>query len=237
MPRTTAIFRSRGRICEPVDTKTRDFLRAVSLFSGLDDHDLDAIVAHAPIRAYRKNTVILDKGDDTSSLYMIISGRVKVYVSDGASREIVLSECGPGEHFGELALLNDLPRTASAITLEGSRLLVLSKSEFLNCLSRHPEVALNLIGSLVARVSALTDSLSDLALLDIYGRVKQILRKHTVFKDGVQVVEHFSQQDIASRVGSSRAMVSRIFKDLKAGGYISVKGKQITILKSLPAKW
>lgn len=214
-----------------------ELLKHIPLFTGLSDDVLATITAHAAVRAYRKNTIILDRGDETSSLFVVISGKVKIYIADADGKEVMLSEQGPGQYFGELALLSNSPRTASAITLEESRIMVLSKAEFKKCLSLRPDISLNLIYALVERVCALTDNVSDLALLDIYGRVVKVLLKNAEEKNGVQVIDDLSQQGIASRVGASRAMVNRIFKDLKTGGYISIKGKSITIHKRLPEHW
>ncbi len=209
----------------------------VPLFSGLSAEDLRTIESHAVLKTYRKNTVLIERGDETTSLYVIVSGKVKVYVADESGKEIVLNTQEAGEHFGELALLGDTRRTASVMTLEDCKFLVITKSAFLECLSRHPNIGLNLIRALVERVRALTDNVSNLALRDVYGRLTATLMEHAKEEDGKLITDRLTQQDIASLVGSSREMVSRIFKDLREGGYISVEGKRIAINKKLPAHW
>ena len=209
----------------------------VPLFSGLSAEDLSTIESHAVRKTYRKNTVLIEKGDETTSLYVIVSGKVKVYVADESGKEIVLNTQEAGEHFGELALLGDTRRTASVMTLEDCKFLVITKSAFLECLSRHPNIGLNLIRALVERVRALTDNVSNLALRDVYGRLTATLMEHAKEENGKLITDRLTQQDIASLVGSSREMVSRIFKDLREGGYISVEGKRIAINKKLPAHW
>jgi len=213
-------------------------LSNVPLFSGLSEEEQRTIESHAVSRNYRKNTVIIEKGDESASLYVIVSGKVKVYVADDQGKEIVLNIEGPGAHLGELALLGDSRRTASVMTLEDAKFLVITKQAFLACLSKHPGIALNLIRALVGRVRALTNNVSSLALQDVYGRVASTLMQHaTEEEDGRLITDKLTQQDIANLVGSSREMVSRIFKDLKAGGYISVEGRRITISRKLPAHW
>ncbi len=212
-------------------------LNNIPLFSGLSQKELETIKSHSTVRVYRKNTIILNKGGESGSLYVILSGKVKVYISDEDGKEIVLNIQGPGAHFGELALIGELPRSASVMTLEDSRLMILTRREFLDCLSDHPNIALNLIHSLVNRVCALTDNVSDLALLDIYGRVVKTLLRNARERDGQLMVENLSQHDIAGIVGASRTMVNRIFKELKAGGYVALKGKCILIHKKLPSHW
>ena len=209
----------------------------IPLFSGLSDEDRCTIERHAVPKSYRKNTVLIEKGDETTSLYVVVSGKVKVYVADDTGKEIVLNTQESGEHFGELALLGDTRRTASVMTVEDSKFLVITKKAFLECLAAHPNIALNLIRALVERVRALTDNVSNLALRDVYGRLTSVLMENAKEKDGKLITDRLTQQELASLVGSSREMVSRIFKDLKAGGYITVEGKRITIHKKLPAHW
>ncbi len=209
----------------------------IPLFSGLSDEDLRTIEHHAVLKSYRRNTVLIEKGDETTSLYVIVSGKVKVFVADDTGKEIVLNTQEEGEHFGELALLGDTRRTASVMTVDDSKFLVITKKAFLQCLSTHPNIALNLIRALVERVRALTDNVSNLALRDVYGRLTAALMENAKEEEGKLMTDRLTQQEIASLVGSSREMVSRIFKDLKAGGYITVEGKRITIHKKLPAHW
>ena len=212
-------------------------LNKISLFSGLHQQELETIKSHSMVRTYRRNTIILNKGGESSSLYVILTGKIKVYISDEDGREIVLNIQGPGAHFGELALIGGLPRSASVMTLENSKIMILTKHAFLECLSQHPNIALNLIHSLVNRVCELTDNVSDLALLDIYGRVVKALLRNARKINDEMVVENMSQHDIAGIVGASRTMVNRIFKDLKAGGYVALKGRRIVIHKKLPSHW
>ena len=214
-------------------------LKDVSLFAGLSDEELDALRNRLLTKSYRKNTVVIEKGDDSSLFYIILEGKIKAYVSDEhTDKEIILNIQGPGEHFGELALLNDTPRTCSVMTLEDSKFLVMTKRSFKKFLSEFPDSSFNLIRALVNRIAALTDEIGSLALNDVYGRVREVLNNESYEQsDGKRVFEGMTQKDIASRVGCSREMVSRILKDLKIGGYISMNKRQIEILKKLPRQW
>jgi CRP/FNR family cyclic AMP-dependent transcriptional regulator len=209
----------------------------VPLFSGLSEEELQTLEAHSVTKNVRKNTVIIDKGDETSSLYVIVSGKVKVYLANEQGKEIILNIQGSNDYFGELALLAGTPRNASVMTLQDSQFMVIKKWEFSECLINHPEIALNLVHALVERVSGLTESVNDLALHDVYERVTTALRKQAAEQEGKLVVEALTQQDLAHMVGATRQMVNTILKDLKAGGYLSVKGKQITINRELPPHW
>lgn len=214
-------------------------LEDIILFSGLSAEELDVLRDRLVTKCYRKNTVIIEKGDDSSFFYIILEGKVKAYVADGyGDKEIILNTQGAGEYFGELAILNDVPRTCSVMTLEDSKFLVMSKQSFKEYLSEHPDAAFNLIRELVNRITALTDEVRSLALNDVYGRVREVLYHEShELPDGIRIFESMAQKDIANRVGCSREMISRIFKDLRAGGYISQNKRQIKILKKLPRQW
>jgi len=203
---------------------------------GLDQDELRALAAHAKVQSVPKNTVIINEGDDTDSIFIVISGRVRVFLHGRDGREVTLNTHGPGEYFGEM-VLDEGPRSASVATLDASKFYVIPKAEFRRFLSAHPDFAMKLINRLMGRVRALTENVRNLALLDVYGRVARLLLDLAKDQDGRLVVaEKLTQQDIAERIGASREMVSRVFKDLVAGGYVSLEDRQITIHRDLPAR-
>ncbi len=199
--------------------------------------ELRAISAHAVTRAYPRNTVVLSEGDATNSLYVVVSGRVKIFLADPAGREIVLGEAGPGEYFGEMTL-DGGPRSASVITEEPTRLSVIPQADFKHFIAANPEFAFHLVKKLIGRVRALTDNVKSLALMDVYGRVARVLLDMAHEENGLLVIaDKPTQQQLAGRIGASREMVSRILKELVAGGYICIEPKRIVIAKSLPRGW
>jgi CRP/FNR family cyclic AMP-dependent transcriptional regulator len=198
---------------------------------------LHELSKHGVARLFRERTVLVTEGEKTDALYIIVEGRVRAYVSDAAGREAVLSIMGPGEYFGEIAL-DEGPRSASVITLEPCRLLVIPRAEFSEFLESHPQFAHHFINKLIRRIRVLTESVRSLSLMDAYGRVARLLLEESITKDGLQYVpEKLTQSEIASRVGCSREMVSRIFKDLVQGGYIAVQPDRILINRKPPAHW
>jgi CRP/FNR family cyclic AMP-dependent transcriptional regulator len=210
-------------------------LEKIAIFSGLSQPELEILESHMVKRSYQKNTVIINEGDEANSLYIILEGEVKVFLSNEDGREIIINTQGAGEHFGELALLDNAPRSASVMTTMKSNLGVVSKADFSTVLTRHPELALKLIRELTRRVRLLSDSVKTLALMDVYGRVAKTLLSLAEQKDGQLVIENRpTQQDIANRIGASREMVARILKDLQTGNYISIDGKRLTINEKLP---
>ena len=203
----------------------------------LNEPELRALSGEGVVRSFPKHAVIVNEGDETDSLYIILSGRVKVFVSDEAGKEIMLASQGPGEYFGEM-VLDGGPRSASVMTLEPSRFVVISKYKFREFLREHPEFSISLIEKLIRRTRVLTESVKSLALMDVYGRVARLLLDLAVRKNGSLVIdEKLTQQDIASRVGASREMISRILKDLTTGGYVTVDRKRITINRTPPRHW
>jgi CRP/FNR family transcriptional regulator, cyclic AMP receptor protein len=212
-------------------------LNRVPLFANLDAEALAELEHHTKRKHYQKRTVIIEKGDESSTLYVLVSGRAKVYIADDSGKEVVLRELDPGDHFGELALLGGSPRTASVMSLTDCEVLVLTGAVFKDFLAGQPEVALHLISHLARQVADLTDTASDLALLSVYGRVAKLLAEHAEEADGRLITRPLTQQGIADRVGCSREMVSRILGDLKTGGYISTEGKRFVLERKLPERW
>jgi CRP/FNR family transcriptional regulator, cyclic AMP receptor protein len=203
----------------------------------LTEAELRSLSGQGAVKSFPKQTVIVSEDDETDSLYVILSGRVKVFVADESGHEVVLGTQGAGEYFGEMAL-DGGPRSASVMTLEPSRFLVVPKSRMREFLRGQPEFAVRLIEKLIRRSRALTVSVKNLALLDVYGRVARLLLELAEERNGERVIgEPLTQQDVADRVGASREMVSRIFKDLAAGGYISIHKKRITLHKPPPRHW
>lgn len=214
-----------------------DSLKAVSLFSGLSPEEITALADAALVRTFQKNTIVVTEGERSDSLYVILSGRVKIFVSDEHGKDLVLNAQGPGEYFGELAL-DEGPRSASVMTLEPCKMAVIANDVLRGFFSSHPEAAVQLIRGLIGRIRHMTESLKDLALLDVYGRVAKLLLELAREADGRLVIDQrLTQQDIADRVSASREMVSRILKDLSTGGYITNEGGKIVIQRRPPRAW
>jgi CRP/FNR family cyclic AMP-dependent transcriptional regulator len=203
----------------------------------LHDETLRSIAASGVIRTYPRNTVLINEGDVGDALYVLLSGRVKVFSSNEAGREFVIDFHGPGEYVGEMSL-DGAPRSASVMTVEPTTCAVVSRMQFRDFVLAHPDFAMHLIERLIHRVRVTTSNLKSLALSDVYGRLVRLLNALAVERDGRLVVpEKLTQQDIADRVGASRDMIGKLMKDLVGGGYLGVEERTITILKKLPTGW
>ncbi|GBF28584.1 MAG: Crp/Fnr family transcriptional regulator [Proteobacteria bacterium] len=212
-------------------------LKKTTLFCGMDQSDIEMVAAQAVTRQFPKNTVIVSQGDETDSFYVIVQGKVDVFLQNDKGKEIIINTMGLCESFGELAPLGRIPRQASIITTEDSTFGIISRQVFMDTLLVKPSIGMRIIDLLITRIQDLTEEVSSLALEDVYNRVVRVLYKHADEVGDKLVTEKLTQQDIASRVGATREMVHRILKELKTGGYISIEGKHITIEKKLPPGW
>ncbi len=205
--------------------------------SAIADPFVRELASLGRLRSYPKNTVFITEGDSSDSVFVILSGRVKIFLSDTEGHEMILDTQGPGEYVGEMALDGN-PRSASVMTTEATTFSVVSRDPIKEAIRRNPDFALDMISKIIDRARLATNSVKDLALLDVYGRVARLLLNMAVERNGkLEIPEKLTQQEIAERVGASRDMVSRIFRDLTAGGYISVESRHITINKKPPARW
>src|SRR6266702_8943365 len=198
---------------------------------------LRQIAATGVVRAYPKNTIIINEGETADSLFIVLSGRMKVYASNAAGREVVIAFHGPGEYVGEMSL-DGSPRSASVMTMEPTSCAIVTRANFRQFVLAHPEFALHLVEKLIQRVRITTETVKSLALSDVYSRLVRLIMALAIERDGSLVVpEKLTQQDIAERIGASRDMISRLLKDLVAGGYLAIHDRTITILKKPPSGW
>ena len=205
-------------------------LRNVTLLSVLGEDELALLTGVVTRKSFARGSLILAAGDATDSLYILISGRIKVFMSDLDGREVILSILGPGEFFGEMGLIDNSPRSANVVALDPCELICISKRDFKRCLAENFEMAMTVMRGLVKRLRDADNQIGSLALMDVYGRVARLLLEMSELIDGQKVVtKKLAKQDIARMIGASREMVSRVMKHLQAGGYIEVRGDTIII--------
>ena len=213
-------------------------LKSIPLFADLNEEELRLLADAQMVRKFQKNVIVLHEGDQSNALYLIDSGQVKVSKINEDGKEVVLSILGEGDHFGEMSLIDDEPRSASIITKTTCDFSLIRKQDFEQVLGANPQLALAVMRSLCQRLRAADRSIESLALMDVYGRIARLLLDSAIEQDGKQLVPgRLTHKDIAQMVGSSREMVSRIFKDLTDGGYISKLPDGIAINTTLPARW
>jgi CRP/FNR family cyclic AMP-dependent transcriptional regulator len=214
----------------PATTVSTAVLKSVPLFLSFPDDQLRMLVTVVTRRSAPRASLIMAAGDPTDSLYIVISGRLKVMMGDAEGKEVILSIIGPGEFFGEMGLIDDSPRSASVVAIEPCELLSLSRRDFKKCMAENFEMTMAVMKGLVRRLREADRKIGSLALLDVYGRVARLLLDMSEDVNGQKMVtKRLPKQDIAKMIGASREMVSRVMKDLQLGGYIEVRGSTIVL--------
>jgi CRP/FNR family cyclic AMP-dependent transcriptional regulator len=214
-----------------------NFLGTVTPYNTLDQQSLQSLADIAIRRSYKKNMVIIQQGDDTNTMFILIEGEMRVYVEDEEGKQLTVRILKPGDSFGEVALIGDIPRTASVVTITDCVVAAFSREKYLSFLKQHPEILLALAKTLANMVRETTEELGSIALSDVYGRITHIFEKYAVEAEDHRLVPRFTHREIAGMIGSSREMVSKILKDLENGSYISITDKHYVINKNLPANW
>ncbi|NDZ13332.1 Crp/Fnr family transcriptional regulator [Variovorax sp. WS11] len=189
-------------------------------------------------RRYRKHAMLIEEGDQGGTVYIVLSGRLRAFVSDARGREVTLGLHGPGEYVGEMSL-DGGPRSASVQAMGSTLCAVVTRETMLRHLALDPELARELIIRLIRRARLATESARSMALLDVYSRLRLLLEGRAEAQaDGTRVViERLTHQAIASEIGCSREMVSRLLKDLENGGYLLVQHRTLILQRPLPQRW
>ncbi len=211
----------------------RELLLTVPIFAELQAADSESLVRLCTRRHNPKDTVVFFENEQGDSFFMILSGRVKVTILGDDGREVILSMLGPGDFFGEMALLDNEPRSATAIAAEDTVLLCLARIDFEKVATKRTITAA-LIKTLTARLRRANHQIQTLALLDVYGRVARVIldmakEEGRRLKDGRIAFRRATHQEIANRIGTTRETVTRMLKDLERQGMIRIEGKEIVL--------
>ncbi len=211
-----------------------ELLKKVALFANVPEPDLERIGTFLVERSCPKDTTIVSRDEPGDSMFIIVKGRVKVVIHGDNGREVILTMLKTGEFFGEMALVDDQPRSASVVAHEDSRVLVLKRESFTSVVETNPAVALNVMGELSRRLRRADEIISNLALLDVYSRVAHIMidmakRDGEEVEEGILIRERPTQQDIASMIGTSRETVSRVLSEFQRRGFVEMRGREILL--------
>jgi len=211
-----------------------ELLRTVPIFSELSEQDIGSLARLATRRRFPKDTVVFFENEEGDTFFMIVDGRIKVTILGDDGREIILSVLGPGDFFGEMALLDNEPRSATTIAVEETELLTLQRVDFQSVLTDNRSITSALIKVLTSRLRRANHQISTLALLDVYGRVARVIldmarEEGKRLKDGRIAFRRATHQEIANRIGTTRETVTRMLKDLERQGLIHVDGKEIVL--------
>jgi CRP/FNR family cyclic AMP-dependent transcriptional regulator len=211
-------------------TPTTEFLATVPLFKGLDQAELSKFGELLREKSYPKGSVILFEDDPGDALFIVRSGRVKVVLVAEDGREVILGLLGVGEHFGELALIDDQPRSAHVIAMEDSSLLVLRRDDFRRRVEANPSVAWSLLTELSRRLRRADGKIGSLVLLDVPGRIARMLLDAADEGGAATIEKPLTHQTIAHLIGASRETVSRAMRDFQDSGWVTTERRRIRIV-------
>jgi CRP-like cAMP-binding protein len=210
-------------------SQTGDFLATVPLFSGLQRDEIQRFAELTRERAYPKGSVILFQDDPGDSLFVLRAGRVKVVLIGEDGREVILGVLEPGAHFGELALIDDQPRSAHVIAMDDSQLLILRREDFRRRVEANPSVAWALLTELSRRLRRADVKIGGLVLLDVPGRIARLLLDLADETGSDAIEKPLTHQTIAQMIGASRETVSRAMKEFQDAGLITVERRRISV--------
>lgn len=208
---------------------TADFLATVPLFSGLDRIELQRFGELTREKFYPRGSVILFENDPGDSLFVVRQGRVKVVLIGEDGREVILGVLGVSEHFGELALIDDRPRSAHVIAMDDSHLLVLRREDFRRRVESSPAVAWSLLTELSRRLRRADEKIGGLVLLDVPGRIARLLLDLAEEANSNTIDKPLTHQTIAQMIGASRETVSRAMKDFQDANWVMIERRRITL--------
>jgi CRP-like cAMP-binding protein len=225
-------------------------IRHVPLLSQLTDEQVDMVTASVERRRYRKGQVIIERGHKSDALFILLSGRAHVAIDQeepdqlmltsadplsrigkprhsrqpGESREVIVAMLRPGDHFGEMSMIDGRPHSATVRAEVITEVLALGRAGFMQCLAENLAMTHAVMKSLIQRLRQADAKIESLALIDVYGRVARTLLELAVVDPDTgegHISERLSRQYLAKTVGASREMVSRVMKDLVNRGFIT----------------
>ena len=210
-----------------------DLIRRVPLFSMLTDVQANAVADAVIKRRFKRGELIVEQGKKTNALFILLNGRARVVTADSRGREVILATLQPGDHIGEMSLIDNEPHSATVRAEVQTDVLMLGRIEFARCLPENTSMAYAVMRGLVQRLRHADRKIESLALMDVYGRVARALLEFAVETEPGEMLirEKISRQDIAKMVGASREMVSRVMKDLEERGFIQTQDNGSIVVK------
>lgn len=210
-----------------------DLLRRVPLFSLLTVTQAEVISGAVTKQRYKRGEVLVEQGQKSNALAILLTGRARVVSADSRGREVILATLGPGDYIGEMSIIDNEPHSATVRAEVQTDVLLLGRADFARCLAENASMSLVVMRGLVKRLRHADRKIESLALLDVYGRVAHALLEFAEQDPQGQWIirEKISRQDLAKMVGASREMVSRVMKDLEERAFIQTLPSGVTLLK------
>ena len=236
----TLSIASQSRAVPPLDeaTRIRTTIARAPLFAALPPAAVEDLATRVTVRRTSAGGTVVSQDEPGDSMFLIMSGRVKVVIFGENGREVTLSILRPGEAFGEMSLFDGKARSANCIAMEPTQLLVLSREDLLRHIGAHPRTALNLLGEMADRLRRADESIAQLALCDVNERlvfrlISLAREEGTESPEGLMVRRRPTQQELANMIGSCRETISRAFNQLARDGMIIPRGRSLVVTRAL----
>lgn len=210
-----------------------DLILRVPLFAMLTQAQAESLAGAVGKKRFKRGEFIVEQGKRYGSLFIILAGRARVVVTDRRDREVILATMHPGDYVGEMSLIDHEPHSATVEAEVQTDALVLGGEDFTRCLLENTSTMTAVMKGLVQRLRTADRKIESLALMNVYGRVANVLLDSAIPNlDGVRIIrDKISRQDIAKMVGASREMVSRVMKDFEEQGFIEARDDGSLIVK------
>ncbi|AKJ05922.1 CRP-like cAMP-binding protein [Archangium gephyra] len=213
-----------------------ELLSQVPLFSSLGSDDLERLSASLQPRRYDRGEIIFHQGDVGTDLYIIRKGEVTIRLSSADGREVALALLRRGDAFGELALLDEAPRSTDAVARDEAALLTLSRKDFQKFLEERPQVIPALLAELSRLVRRVTQTVHDASFLDARARLARVLldlaqRQGEAGGEGVAITPRLTQTELANLAGLTRESTNRWLRFYAREGLLSYEEGRITLLE------
>lgn len=210
-------------------------LQLVPFFQSLTPEEADNLSKRLVLRRFSSGQIIFHHGDPGGLLYILSKGKVKITHSTPDGQEAMLAIVGSGDFFGELALLDDSPRSATAEALEPTETLTLHREDFMRFIQDNPDFSLHVLQTMARRIRRLNNQVSDIFFLDLPARLaRQLLEladEHgKVSGDGIQITISLTQTDLAEMTGATRVSINKALGRFRRAGWVKVSGRRFTII-------
>lgn len=222
-------------------SRMRTAIAQADLFNTLSAEAVSDLTERASLRRVPVHGTVVSQDEPGDSMFLIVSGRVKVGIFGENGREVTLSVLRQGQCFGEMSLFDGKERSANCIATEPTTLVVLQRQDLLRHIARHPATALNLLGEMAGRLRRADENIAQLALCDVNERLVHRLiclaeEEGTEVAEGILVRRRPTQQELANMIGSCRETISRAFNQLAREGLIIARGRSLVVTNALMAK-
>jgi len=215
-------------------TEYIQIFKSISIFENLSENEIASLMEIVIYKEYPKNYTIVRHNDMGDAMFIILNGSVKVSLFSENGREVILDIIKQGGFFGEMSIIDKMPRSANIITIDKTETIMIKRNDFMNLLIQYPNISINILKELVGRLRKADDIINSLSIHDVLGRISRFITKIFISNEvplvaGAVVDFAFTHKDIAARVGTTRESVTRALNKMLEKHILSIEDKRLTI--------